>query len=115
VVDHGKDPGTIHPHGRRLTGSNSFSLTWRGRTVHTIRHTFLDAVGAWHRFTPPPANNSPKAYKVRYRFDDGRSGATTFPDKAQAQQFDRMIGDYGLAAALEKTTSRRSRSDSPPG
>ena len=39
---------------------------------------------------------------MRYRFDDGRSGATTFPDEAQAQQFDRMIGDYGLAAALEQ-------------
>ncbi len=49
-----------------------------------------------------PSKRFPEAYKVRYRFPDGRSGATTFPDEAQAQQFDRMIGDYGLVAALEK-------------
>ena len=39
---------------------------------------------------------------MRYRFDDGTAGATNFPDQAQADQFARMIDDYGLAGALAR-------------
>jgi len=51
---------------------------------------------------PSASKRFPEAHKVRYRFDDGPSGATNFPDRAQAEQFVRMIGDYGLPEALRR-------------
>lgn len=51
---------------------------------------------------PSPSKSFPDAHKVRYRFDDGKAGATNFPDRAQAEQFARMIDDYGLTGALAR-------------
>jgi integrase len=51
---------------------------------------------------PSPSKAHPEAHKVRYRFADGRAGATNFPDRAQADQFARMIDDYGLTEALAR-------------
>lgn len=51
---------------------------------------------------PSPSKRFPDGHKVRYRFGDGRAGATNFPDKAQADKFERMVDDYGVAAALER-------------
>lgn len=39
---------------------------------------------------------------MRYRFPDGRSGSTNFPDFADAEKFVRMIADYGITDALER-------------
>jgi integrase len=49
-----------------------------------------------------PSKRFPDGYKARYRFDDGKAGATSFPNQAQAEQFVRMIGDYGLTEALAR-------------
>lgn len=49
---------------------------------------------------PNPSKRFPDAQKVRYRFPDGRAGGVTLPTIAEAEQFVRMIGDYGLGEAL---------------
>lgn len=50
---------------------------------------------------PNPSKRFPDAHKVRYRFPEGRAGATTFDTLDKAARFSRMVDDYGLVKALE--------------
>lgn len=49
---------------------------------------------------PSPSRRFPDGQKVRYRFPDGRAGATNFETLAGAERFVRIEADFGLVEAL---------------